>query len=251
MASLILLQNCNNYYYLCDMVFITSLSPSHINKGVQQKAVNSWVEIGGEVVSFNHPDEIGVLKAYKNVTFIPTTQTMEHIFGKPYVRINAMMDWAKIQSQKHICLINSDIELENNKILLHKIRFQLHDKVVICHRSDYEKKKEEGKPYVLGIDAFFLNQKHLDIYPPSLFCMGNCHWDYNMPFTAIKNGIEVINLQNKFAFHKAHNVQYSPKNWETTGKMFAMEHRVDSDNVGRLTELIFNFLNLNMKKVTL
>ncbi len=232
------------------MQFITSISPFHINKCIQQKAVDSWSKLG-EVVSFNHPDEIHLLKSYKNVTFIPTTNTMQHIFKKPYVNINAMIDWAKTQSQKHICLINSDIELENNPVLLQKIRFELKDKVVICHRNDYEKKKEEGKPYVLGIDAFFLNQKHLHIYPPSLFCMGNCHWDYSMPFTALKNGIEVINLQNKFAFHKKHPVQYSAKNWETTSKMFALEHGINCDNAGRLTELVFNFLNLNTKKVTL
>lgn len=233
------------------MVFITSISPSHINKSVQQKAINSWKEIGGEVVSFNHPSEIDALKSYKNITFIPTTQTMHHVFKKPYVRINAMIDWANTQGQHHICLINSDIELENNKILLQKIRFQLHNKMVICHRNDYEKKKEEGKPYVLGIDAFFLNQKHLHIYPPSLLCVGQCFWDYHIPFTALKNGIEVINLQNKFAFHKKHAVQYSDKNWKTTGKMFAMEHNLDYTTIGRLNELTFNFLQLNTKKVTL
>ena len=233
------------------MLFITSLSPFHINKDIQQKAVDSWIKLGGQVFSFNHPDEIHLLKDYNNVHFVETTHTMQHIFKKPYVNINAMIDWAKKQDQQHICLINSDIELDNNPILLQKIRFELNTKVVVAHRNDYVRHKKVSQPYVLGIDAFFLNQKHLHIYPSSLLCMGNCHWDYNIPFTAVKNGIEVINLQNKFAFHKKHPVQYSAKNWETTSKMFAIEHGIDYDNAGRLTELIFNFLQLNTKKVIL
>ena len=233
------------------MMAITSLSPTHINKNIQQKAVNSWSNLDMDIYSFNHPSEIELLKHYKNVNFVATERTMKHIFDKHYVLISDMIDFAKKQNQQHICLINSDVELDNDPILLQKIRFELKDKMVICHRNDYDKNKSEGKPYVLGIDVFFLNHKHLPIYPPSLFCMGQCFWDYNIPFTAMKNDIEVINLQNKFAFHKKHNVQYSDENWKNTGKMFAMEHKLETNNIGRLNELVFNFLKLNTKKVTL
>ena len=169
----------------------------------------------------------------------------------PDVLSAAMIDWAKEQPSKHYCFINSDIELDHNPLLLSKIRKQLITKMVIAHRHDYEKDKSEGLPYILGIDAFFLHQDHLHIYPTSLLCVGQCFWDYHMPFTAIKNGIEVINLQNRFAFHKKHPVQYSAKNWETTGKMFAIEHGIQSDDIGRINELTFNFLKLHTQKVTL
>jgi len=234
------------------MLAITSISPFHINNGIQQKAVNSWKKLGMSCSSFNHSSEITFLKDYKGVNFVVTEKTMQHVFKKPYVSINAMLGWAKEQNEEHFCLINSDIELDFNKHLLQKIKLELDkDKVVIAHRNDYIKNKKAAQPYVLGIDVFFLNKKHLEIFPPSLFCMGNCHWDYNMPFTALKNDIEVINLQNTFAYHKKHDVQYSAKNWEATGRYFAQEHGIDCDNIGRLTELVFNFLNLNIKKVFL
>lgn len=233
------------------MIAITSLSPTHINKNIQQRAVSGWKRLGMEVYSFNHPSEIPALSHYKGVNFISTEQTMQHVFSKPYVQITAMFEWAKKQNEERFLFINSDIELAFNKHLLLKVKEEMKHKVVICHRNDYLVNKEKAEPYILGIDAFFLNKKHLDIFPPSLFCIGNCFWDYNIPFTAIKNGIEVINLQNKFAYHKKHPVQYSEKNWEITGKYFMLEHSIPIEDIGRLNELTFNFLKLNTKKVIL
>jgi hypothetical protein len=234
------------------MIALTSLSPTHINGNIQQKAVDSWRKLGLHAYSFNHPSERESILKYKGIRFVNTEKTAKHIFGKHYVLINEMIDYApRIHDDGMVCFINSDIELDFNPDLLNKIKRELDNKMVICHRQDYDKSKRVSQPYVLGIDAFFVHTKYLHIFPPSLFSMGNCFWDYNMPFTAMKNGLEVINLQNKFAFHKVHPVQYSVPNWEITGKMFAMEHGLDGTNIGRLNELAFNFLKLNTKKVTL
>lgn len=175
---------------------------------------------------------------------------MKHIFGKHYVGISEMIDWCKGQDDEHFCFINSDIELVGDSELLEKLTNRLTDSMVVAHRNDYERTKEETNTYTLGIDVFFMNKKHLEIFPPSLFCMGQCFWDYNIPFTAIKNNIPVINMQNKFAFHKKHNVQYSPKNWEITGKFFLLEHNLhqfSEAEIGRLNQVVDNFLKLNMK----
>lgn len=233
------------------MIACTSLSPTHINKDIQQKAINSWKALGIKPYSFNHPNEIESLSHYKNIEFVPTTKTLHHIFKKPYISITAMIDWAKEQDDTEIMFINSDIELAPDKRLLNRIYFNLRDYVIIANRYDYEKTKAKIKKYELGFDAFFLHKKYLDILPPSLFCMGQCFWDYNIPFTAIKNGIEVINLQNKFAFHKSHPIQYSPKNWETTGKLFTMEHDIENNDIGSVNMLAFNFIELHSKKITL
>ena len=238
------------FFYLCNMILITSLSPNHINKNIQQKAIDSWNKLGLKCYSFNHPSEISELK-YKGINIIETTNTMEHTFGKPYVTISTMIQWAKLQDSQRFCFINSDIELDYNPILLGKILKHSKHSMIIANRNDYEKDKKKTNKYILGIDAFFMDKSMLNIFPPSLFCMGQCFWDYNMPFTAIKNGINVINLQNKFAFHKRHNVQYSPKHWDITGKMFMHEHDIEWDNVGRINEVAFHFLELNTKKITL
>ena len=237
------------------MVLITSLSPKHINKNIQQKAIDSWVKLGLKCFSFNHPSELPSLRNYKNIIFIEAQQTMKHVFGKHYVTISEMINWARRQESEHFCFINSDIELADDARTLNVIKANLDvGKMVVVNRNDYDKNKSNTTVYHLGIDAFFMNDKHLEIYPPSLLCMGQCFWDYNIPFTAIKNNIEVINLQNKFVFHKKHNVQYSPKNWEITGKYFMLEHGLNQfaeSEVGRMNQVTDNFLKLNMKKVML
>jgi hypothetical protein len=233
------------------MICITSISPTHINKGQQQKAINSWHKLGFKVYSFNHPSEIILLKQYKNVIFIPTQDTMKHVFKKHYVSIKTMIDWAKTQSDPHCCFINSDIELEMSKGVIKKIKNAISDKMAIANRWDYVKRKIHSNRYLAGIDVFFVNQKHLHIFPPSMFCMGQCFWDYNMPFTAMKHNIPVINIQNQIAFHKKHPVQYSHKNWEIMGKHFILEHNLPHTSIEKVSTMAFNLLELKQEKVKL
>lgn len=98
------------------MIACTSIAPSHINNDIQRIATESWIANGMKVYSFNFPAEVEKLAPlYPNVTFIPTLRTMEHHFGKPYVSINAVLDWCKDQKEDRFCLINSDIELSEDK----------------------------------------------------------------------------------------------------------------------------------------
>lgn len=233
------------------MILATSLSPNHINKSVQQKAIDSWNKLGFDCYSFNHESEIEALSGYNGIQIVPTQNTGKHLFGKHYVMISEVINWCKSTNQPYFCFTNSDIEFEYNPELIHKIKNKIDTDLVICHREDYDKSKKESQTYYLGIDAFFLNKEHLNIYNPSSLCIGQCFWDYHIPFTAIENGIEVINLKNKLIYHKKHPVQYSPKNWETTGKIFAIEHQLHINDIGRLNELVFNFLKLNTKYTTL
>ena len=203
--------------------------------------------------SFNHPSEVRKLKEeYKNITFISTDHTMQHLYGKPYVSISTMIS-AMLNEDENICLINSDIELDFQPKLLKSIEKKLESSVVVVNRNDYEKKKVNTEKYINGIDVFFLGKQHLEIYPPSSFCMGQCFWDYHIPYVALKNDIEVIALQNDFAFHKKHKVQYSDENWKKTGEYFILEHGLNygQNEVGRMNEMVFNYLNLMMKKQTL
>ena len=48
---------------------------------------------------------------FKGVEFISTTDTSEAIYGKPYIKINAILDIAKQQNSDCVCLINS-VKLE-------------------------------------------------------------------------------------------------------------------------------------------
>jgi hypothetical protein len=235
------------------MLAITSISPNHVNSDTQQKAINSWRKLGMQCFSFNHPKEVVELKSkYKNIDFISTDYTMEHLYGKPYVSISTMIT-AMLNEDENICLINSDIELAHEPKLLKKIEKKLTTSVIIANRNDYDKKKVNTTQYIHGIDVFFLSPEHLKLYPPSSFCMGQCFWDYHIPYVALQNDVEVINLQNKFAFHKKHEVQYSEEHWRKAGEYFILEHGLNfsKNEVGRMNELVFNYLNLMCKKVSL
>lgn len=235
------------------MLAITSISPNHINSDIQQRAVNSWSKLGMQCFSFNNPKEVSLLKGYyKNVTFVSTDNTMEHLYGKPYVSISTMIS-SMLNEEEDICMINSDIELDYQPQLLKSIERKLSTSVVVLNRNDYDKKKVNTTKYIHGIDAFFIGKDHLQMYPPSSFCMGQCFWDYHIPFVALKNDVEVIALQNNFAFHKKHEAQYSEANWKKTGEYFILEHNLNftQNEIGRMNEVVFNYLNLMMKKVTL
>lgn len=236
------------------MIAITSVSPTHVHSEIQQGAIDSWVKLGFKCYSFNNKSESDLLrKKYKNIEFIETDKTMEQSFGKPYVSITSMIDWAKTQDSELFCLINSDIELVDDSRLLTKIANKSTSSVIVSNRHDYTKSKKKLTQYLAGIDVFFLNKKHLSIYPQSLFCMGQCFWDYFIPFVALRNDYEVIMLQNKFALHKLHAVQYSHENWEKTANIFAIENDLPfkGQAVEQMSDLVFNFLNLMAKKETL
>lgn len=236
------------------MIAITSISPGHSNANKQKVAIKSWIRLGMKVVSFNHPDEVEKLKkAYPMVQFHFTTNTMEHIYRKPYVAISEMINWAKWQPKTEFCFINSDIELENSPYVLNRIKNWMYSAVVVCNRWDWDKTKNHATQYIHGIDAFFLKGDKMGMFGPSLFCMGQCFWDYHIPYTAIKNNVPVIAVQNKFAYHKKHKIQYSADHWAKTGMQFIIEHNLsfDSNNIGRMNEMVFNFLDLNMQKKTL
>lgn len=231
------------------MIAITSVSPTHVHSDIQQVAIDSWVKLGLKCYSFNNKSEIDILrKKYKNIQFIETDRTMQNAFGKPYVSISAMVEWAKLQDEDNFCLINSDIELAPDKKLVSRIEKGLDKSVIIANRFDYSKSKKKSTQYLAGIDVFFLHKKHLLCYPPSLFCMGQCFWDYFIPFVALRNDYDVIMMQNEFAFHKEHVVQYSHQNWEKTASIFSIENNLTCSDVSRMSDLVFDFLNLMCKR---
>lgn len=233
------------------MIAITSVSPTHIYAEAQQEAINSWVNLGFKCYSFNNKSEIVLLqKKYKNIEFIETDRTMDVSFGKPYVSISAMIEWAKTQDDDLFCLINSDIELAPDKALLNRIAKKSESAVVLSNRYDYTKSKKKLTQYLAGIDVFFLNKKHLSIYPPSLFCMGQCFWDYFIPFVALRNDYEVVMMDNKFAIHHLHPAQYSHESWAKTARIFILENNLNFSeaNIEQMSDLVFNFLNLMCKR---
>lgn len=235
------------------MVAVTSIAPYHINEGIQLKAVNSWIDLGLKVYSFNHKKEIeGLNKIYKGVTFIETNRTFEVDYGKPYVGINAIFDWAK-ENDTDILLINSDIELKIDANLLDVIENQMQSKLIMANRINHDG-DYKGEKYTYGIDAFFINKQILNIYPQTRFCLGQCHFDYFIPYLAIINGYESVFLDNDIIYHLNHNAQYSSENWHKTGFHFLLMAGLESNskfsnNIGRMSTHIYNYIYNASKRI--
>ena len=239
------------------MIAVTSIAPNHINENVQQVAVNSWLKLGFKVYSFNSFDECVLLKPlYPDVIFIPTQKTMELTFGKPYVSINFLFDWCKGQSHSDICLINSDIELKTDKETINKIFDKAKDNIVMAnrvnHNGDYV-----GSHYLHGIDVFFLNIKYLKIFPQTLFCLGQCHFDYWIPLVANSYQINTIFVEQKIAYHLDHAQRYSHENWLKTGRYLILDRSLYQFNmsaasdIGRMSTMCYNQIYNFSKRETI
>lgn len=232
------------------MIAVTSIAPKHANEGIQLKAVQSWIDCGLDVYSFNHPSEIASLKeTYSNVTFIPTYRTQEKIFGKHYVCINAIFDYC-FDKDLSICLINSDIEMKTDKETLKRIEAKMDDTIVMANRVNYDM-EYKGHQYLQGIDAFFIHHKYLQIYPQTSFCLGQCHFDYLIPYWAMINGIETAFIKQDTIYHKNHAAQYNQDNWVRTGhhfmwltNMYQFTNRVD-----KMSTHVFNYIHNGTKRI--
>lgn len=234
---------------------ITSISPTHVNGDVQFTATKSWENLGYLPVSLNHPSEIEILKdQYPHVRFVPTVRTMEGIFGKKYVSINAMMDYAKEQDFENILLINSDIILEFSLAYNKLTAFRLtlcHDHIVVIKREDFSKDdRSDAKRYDFGMDGFMMHKKFLTIFPQSIYCMGQTWWDFWVPYTAIKNKIPIYLVREAMAFHKSHGTQYSAQEWHRMTNYFQWEQNMNLKErpdvtTGKIYHEIHNAFNRN------
>jgi hypothetical protein len=208
--------------------------------------------MGYKVYSFNHISEIATLKdIYKGVNFIPTSRTQKEIFGKHYVCVNAIFDFA-IENKFDICLINSDIELKIDKETLQRIELKMADSIVMANRVNYEF-EYTGAQYTQGIDAFFISNKFLNLFPQTSFCLGQCHFDYFIPYWAIGMGVETFFIKQDIIYHKNHNAQYSQENWIKTGHhlMWLTNLYQFTNQIGKMSTFVYNYIYNASQRITI
>jgi hypothetical protein len=229
------------------MIAITSIAPGHKNYDSQLMAIESWITAGYEVVSLNAPEEISQLEAFKNVKFIPTVRHNKKIFGKPYVIVSAIIDYLKEVKSEHTLIINSDIIISDTSNYTEKLKELSEEGVVILNRMDYDNDISVSKLYEEGFDAFFVNGKHLEEFPQTLLCLGQCHWDYWLPYVASMSGVPIIRSKEPYIYHKRHNVQYSRDNWYRTAEIFRSEiGMIKNRNVQQVTGLVYRHIRTHL-----
>lgn len=220
----------------------TSISPNHINIDNQIIAVKSWLQYDLNVYSLNTPEEITILKPIfpEQVNFIPFGKTTKHIFGKSCICINDMMHHFQYNDNDILVLINSDIILNTTKEFIEKLSKLSNICIPIAHRNDYTIDFIKNKKYNFGFDVFFINRKFINIFPPSMYSMGQTWWDYWIPYTAIKNKTPVFNISEPFAFHKEHPIQYNIKDWIKMTEYFKWENNIPDNNPQAINDSIRN-----------
>lgn len=234
------------------MIFCTSIAPKHVNEGIQLKAVKSWIDAGYDVYSFNHKSEIESLKLiYPEVNFIETTRTQKEIFGKHYVCINAIFDYAILNNQD-ICLINSDIELRTDKETMKRIEAKMNHGLIMANRVNYDN-DYSGSQYTHGIDAFFIKKEFLELYPQTSFCLGQCHFDYLIPYWAIGKGVETFFIKQDIIYHKNHHAQYDQDNWVRTGHHFMWVTNMYqfANHIGKMSTFVYNYIYNASQRITI
>jgi len=156
---------------------------------------------------------------YPDVKFVPTTRTGSILFKAPYALISAMVDYAREAGEDRVLLINSDIVMHDPRGDLSKYQEDM-DAVVIANRHDHDGDGSRISRYDYGFDAFLLSKQHFDLFPQTLFAMGQTWWDYWIPYRFIKAGVRVVTVKEPLFLHKRHRVQYDQKEWERMTQHF-------------------------------
>lgn len=206
---------------------LTSLSPNPDRKYIQQLCIDSWRRAGLHVVTFNHPSEQESVAGY-GVDFVPVRDTSIREFGRHYVPIHTMLDWAH-QRNAPALLINSDIELTLKPDEMKRLCWLADDGLCYFIRHNWEARNRATRE-LYGIDAFLLHGRNAR-FPPSFLSMGQPWWDYWLPHTFAKRGLPVFSVEWPAALHQKHEPQWSWENWKRCALEFdRMRHAMKGDS---------------------
>ena len=199
------------------MKILTSLNPSHPPR--QQLAIDSWYRLGLPIYSMNHISEPFDIK-HVNVTTTNRCGT-PGTFLEKYTPINALIDFAKTFDDDIVCITNSDIEFEMNDKILEQI--YTIDGFIYIKRYNYTSLHADAKQELYGIDTFIIKKKDLNVFPKTELVMGQCMWDYWLPFCAAKAKIPLHVFDKPMCFHKTHKRAWSDEQWEHTAHIMQKE----------------------------
>lgn len=201
------------------MLIATSLMYSTDEYEIQKqlKAIQTWKNMGFEVISCNVAEEIKLLQLFfQEITFVELARSGKEQMGKPFPYIYDILQALKYNCHNNkgeICgIINSDIFLKHLSIeALQSYFYSTPYTVLILHRYDIENELDtEGEYYFSGIDVFFFLNDYIDVFPDKGFMLGRPEWDHWFLGEAVKVGMKVREIKNKLAFHIKHKQRWTP-----------------------------------------
>jgi FkbM family methyltransferase len=202
------------------IIALTSLAPNANNLSLIQGCLQSWRDAGLEIISFNHPDEIKMLANHYDVQFVPVTKTAEPIFGRHFIPINSILDWAG-QHDITALVINSDIHLRMSRWELERIRWLSHGGLCYFVRYNHHGNFRQAHIEPYGMDAFLTQGRHVTHFPSSFLCMGQPFWDYLVPCYFAAHGYPIHAVEFPSAFHRIHPSGWSWDNWHQCALEFS------------------------------
>lgn len=205
------------------MIFVTSISPNINNIKSQVEAIESWRHHGFPVYSVNTKAEIEKIEGlYRGVIFIETRRNGMNLYAKGGVFINDILTHTHAYTDDLICLMNSDIILDNNVAIMARMMEAAKEGMVIVSRYNIiPRNKPQLEEY--GIDVFMFTKKLVKHIPMNLFIIGQPFWDYWLPYHCVKNRYELYYMNKPFASHRWHPVRWSHRNWGIAGEIFRSE----------------------------
>ena len=191
---------------------LTTLSPNLENLSHISRCIDSWRRAGLRVVSFNHPSEIAELQKHFAVDFVPVEATSLATFGRHFIPINAMLDWAG-QHNGPVLLINSDIELRLENWELKRARWVAENGLCYFVRFNHDGDHARASREPDGIDAFLFHGRDAHLFGRSFMSFGKPYWDYWVPHTFASNGRPIYSVEFPVSFHLRHQNRWSWEDW--------------------------------------
>jgi hypothetical protein len=238
------------------ITFLTSISPKAIPS--QLRAISTWRQQGGRILSINSEEEIKEIKGhFPDIDFVAPRRTAKTVYGKPYPYVYEMLKTAEKLShpREMIVLLNSDNFLVDQATA----RFsQIHEKLLQGNLGlIFSSRKEVDSPlgsyniYLQGFDSFFFLAESISQLRESQFIFGLPWWDYWLPLEFERTqaiGMSVLSLTS----HQYHTSRWSESSYQalslemrTTGLLALDEsaHRVGLEALNRIYDRSTLFLS--------
>jgi FkbM family methyltransferase len=202
------------------MFALTSLPPAPDRVQLVRDCLDSWRQAGLQVRSFNHPSEIARLAPLYDVEFVPVETTTIDIFGRHFVPIRFMLDWA-VKADAPVLLINADIRLQLDSWELKRLRWLSDGGLCYFVRHNHDGNPMRAEREFYGIDAFLLHGRDVSDLPDSFLSMGQPAWDYWLPHAFAARNRPIYGVEFPAAFHQRHHLRWSWENWRRCAIEFA------------------------------
>ena len=205
------------------LTIATSIAQSGLDR--QIKAIESWKELGFDVVSINCEEEIEILQSsFPDVKFVQAKRDARDLFGKPFIYFDDFLEYFKSVDTEICGIVNSDIFLAGDEGIIPFIRSHAKDSLVYGSRIDVDSLEVlDGNVYNDGFDFFFFHKSLMHCFPKSDFCIGQPWWDYWVPLIPVLEGIQVKKFVSPFAYHLMHPYKWHREHWDFLAERF-FEH---------------------------